>query len=150
MIKVTIVRSERIPACIRKAGLPGQISELRSPGGTGAPVSSGIPELLADQRIGRINMIQVEGHAGFNKPGKDIVCAAASVTAYTCAGAISELTGIGRCHTETEGFLEISLPDGCWEDDSQRRVIDTISEAACIGFRQIEGSYPRHLRVIES
>ena len=98
---------------------------------------------------GRINLIRVEGHAGFARSGKDIVCAAASVTAYTCAGAIQELAGVGSCHTEQEGFLEIKLPDGCWEDDDQQRVIDVITEATYVGFRQIEWNYPKHLKVIE-
>ena len=140
MIKVTIIRSAQIPVRFYGSGHPKQGRQS---------VSSIMPEGVAEGMVGIISLIRVEGHAGFARAGKDIVCAAASVTAYTCAGSVQELTGVGPCHIEQEGFLEIRLPDGCWEDDDQQRVIDTISEATFVGFRQIEWNYPKHLKVIE-
>jgi uncharacterized protein YsxB (DUF464 family) len=59
----------------------------------------------------RIKSIRVEGHAGFGKYGKDIVCAAASVTAYTAAGALAELAGFDGCYAERDGYFEIALPE---------------------------------------
>jgi len=35
-----------------------------------------------------------QGHAGYGRSGKDIVCAAVSALAYTAAGALEELAGI--------------------------------------------------------
>jgi uncharacterized protein YsxB (DUF464 family) len=52
----------------------------------------------------------VEGHAGYAKAGKDIVCAAASATAYTAAGALSELAGLSGAWAERDGYFEISVP----------------------------------------
>ena len=143
MVKVTVVRSARIPVRLYVSGHPGQVGQSVS------REKPGMSETTSAGAAGRISLIRVEGHAGFAKSGKDIVCAAASVTAYTCAGAIQELAGVGPCHTEQEGFLEIKLPDDCWEDDDRQRVIDVITEATLVGFRQIEWNYPKYLKVIE-
>ena len=122
MIKVTIVRSARTAKCLN---------------------------VKDSAAAGRITSIRVEGHAGYAESGKDIVCAAVSVIAYTCAGAVAELADMGCCHTEQDGFLEVTLPDGCWDSEDQQRVMDIIAEAACIGFRQVEWNYPRHIKIDE-
>jgi len=102
---------------------------------------------VARNRDNAIKMFEVRGHSGFDEAGRDIVCAAVSVTAYNAAGALSELAGIEKCHTESPGFMKIELPDDT--DAVNRQVADTIMNTTYIGFRQIESSYPAHLRVCE-
>ena len=100
-------------------------------------------------RSGRIVQISMKGHAGYEEAGKDIVCAAASVTAYTCAGAIGELAGIPDCYTTGDGMFEIVMPDNAGVDEEKRKIAETILETTYIGFKQIELSYPKYLKVIE-
>jgi uncharacterized protein YsxB (DUF464 family) len=103
------------------------------------------PGVGAESKISRI---AVYGHAGYGKHGHDIVCAAASVTIYTAAGALEELAGASGFYDEAEGSFEIRRPPSSG-DSGRELIIDTILEAACIGYRQIARGYPKHLRVDE-
>jgi len=97
---------------------------------------------------GAIVNLKVRGHAGFAGYGDDIVCAAASATAYTAAGALTKLCGAPRgCAKERDGFFEIKPPAFKNADDAYRAGI--IMEAAYIGYKQIEASYPGFLSVTE-
>ncbi|MDR3119852.1 MAG: ribosomal-processing cysteine protease Prp [Clostridiales bacterium] len=108
---------------------------------------------------GRIRGIRVEGHALFSTDGDDIVCAAASATIYTAAGALIELCNAPEsCATEREGFFELTAPEfldtspefSGSSNESARRTAAVILETARIGYRQIADSYPKHLRVVET
>ena len=93
-----------------------------------------------------VSRITVEGHAGYKKRGKDIVCAAASALAYAAAGALEEIAGISGCHLESDGYFAISLPEGL--EGEARRDADTIMRTACVGYRLIAEEYPKHLKVL--
>ncbi|MCL2164247.1 MAG: ribosomal-processing cysteine protease Prp [Oscillospiraceae bacterium] len=90
---------------------------------------------------------EIRGHSGYDVAGRDIVCAAVSVTAYNSAGALSELAGIAKCYVESPGFMKIGLPDEI--DAERRRIADIIMNTAYIGFRQIQESYPEYLKIKE-
>jgi uncharacterized protein YsxB (DUF464 family) len=103
----------------------------------------------------------VEGHAGYAKAGKDIVCAAASVTAYTAAGALSELAGLEGVCVERDGYFEIAVPDrplrgaggagtagAICAMDVTDIIVDAIMETAYIGYCQIAEAYPKHLELV--
>jgi len=92
---------------------------------------------------------EVKGHAGYDDYGRDIVCAAASVTAYTTAGALEDIAGIKGCYSEKSGLFVINLPDEERMTAEQRNTADIILKTAEIGFRQIEYSYPEFLSVTE-
>jgi uncharacterized protein YsxB (DUF464 family) len=92
-----------------------------------------------------IKMFEIKGHSGYNEAGRDIVCSAASVTAFTAAGALGELAGINDCYIERNGYLKIKLPKEV--DDTKRQSVDIIMKTAYIGFKQIEESYPKYLKV---
>ena len=97
---------------------------------------------------GAIRKITVYGHADYAVQGEDIVCAAASATIYTAAGALGVLCGAPNgCSTEREGYFEIDVPDFADKDKAYRA--DIIMETAYIGFKQIEASYGNFLRVSE-
>lgn len=94
-----------------------------------------------------IRQIVIKGHAGYAEKGEDLICSAASVTAYTAAGALGELAGIPDCYTEKDGFMRIALP----ADISGRRkdTAGIILETAVIGFKQIELSYGDYISVFD-
>ena len=94
-----------------------------------------------------IRMFEVSGHAGYDTPGRDVVCAAASVTAYNTVGALGELAGVTDCYFEKPGYMKIELPG--YIEATKRHTVQTIMDTAYIGFKQIEGSYPSHLSVDE-
>lgn len=96
---------------------------------------------------GFIRQIIVKGHAGFAEEGRDIVCAAASVTAYTTAGALEDLAEIKDCFVESHGSMVISLPEEISE--KQKNTAGIILETAAIGFKQIELSYSDYISVLD-
>ena len=96
---------------------------------------------------GFIGKFTVKGHAGYARRGKDIICAAASVTAYTAVGALEELAGIKGCHTESDGFFSCSIPESL--TGQQKQTARIILETAAIGFKQIELEYDEFISVLE-
>jgi uncharacterized protein YsxB (DUF464 family) len=90
--------------------------------------------------------IRVEGHAGAGPYGEDIVCAAASALVQTAAAALEEIAGLAGAAAKGEGLYEIRVPQGRLREGEAASVI---LETACIGYRLIAGSYPKHLRVTE-
>ena len=96
---------------------------------------------------GFIWQFTVEGHAGYADPGQDIICAAASVTAYTAVGALEDLAGIKNTYTENEGFIFCSIPEDITEE--QKQIARIILETTVIGFKQIELTHKEFLTVLE-
>lgn len=96
---------------------------------------------------GFIWQMSLEGHAGHNRRGKDIVCAAVSVTAYTAVGALEELAGISGCFTDSDGFFFCSIPQDITE--KQKQIVRIILDTTAVGFKQVELEYPKHVSVLE-
>lgn len=96
----------------------------------------------------QITQIIVKGHAGYDEIGKDIVCAAVSAIAYTCAGALKTLLHLNEdpCIVE-DGYMECFLPDGLSE--KQIEIAEYIFETVLVGFKQIARSYSKYVKVFE-
>jgi uncharacterized protein YsxB (DUF464 family) len=103
-------------------------------------------EIFRDKQA-NIQGLEIKGHAGYAEHGSDVVCAAASVTAYTAAGALEELAGLAGCYSEKDGYFNIQLPDNISE--KQKNIAAIILETAAIGFKQINLSYSEFLSVKE-
>lgn len=98
---------------------------------------------------GAINGFEVRGHAGCAVSGQDIVCSAASVTAYTAAGAIEELVGLKGFYKESDGYFICRLPENLEEESEAGFKARIILETALIGFRQIELAYGKFIKVLD-
>lgn len=98
-------------------------------------------------RTGSIRGLKIDGHSGYDEAGKDIICSAVSVTAYTAAGSLEELAGLKGCYDESDGHMTIRLPGRMSEQ--QKSTTRIILEAAVIGFKQIELSYGKYVLVVE-
>lgn len=96
---------------------------------------------------GFIWQMSLEGHAGHGRRGRDIVCAAVSVTAYTGVGALDELAGISGCFTDSDGFFFLSIPQEI--TDQQKQIARIILDTTVVGFKQIALEYPKHVSVLE-
>lgn len=97
---------------------------------------------------GAIRGIIITGHAGDAAAGENIVCAAVSVTAYTAAGALNGLCGTPYdCAEERGGFFKLTVPD--FDDGDKAYRAEIIMETAFIGFKQIELTYGKFIRVSE-
>ena len=83
-----------------------------------------------------------KGHAGYARAGKDIVCAAVSILSTTCANALESVAGIAPEIEVDDGYMKVSLPEGC--DNHDALVILRTFEQ---GVRDIEASYPKYIQI---
>ena len=86
------------------------------------------------------------GHAGFDRRGRDIVCAGASAVVHTAVLGVTQAVGLPAAVRAGEGYLELKLdsekrPQGLWER------AQAVLEAAILGVKEIARQYPRHVRV---
>lgn len=91
---------------------------------------------------GNLTGFQCKGHSGFARAGKDIVCAAVSVLSTTCANALESVAGVTPDIAVDDGYMKITLPQGCESHDAQV-ILRTFEQ----GVRDIEASYPKYIHI---
>lgn len=88
----------------------------------------------------------IDGHAGYN-PGNDIVCAAVSALGFALVGALRNITGISFREFQTENGIDLAINP--FVDEDNQKISDTVFMTVYVGLKQIEKSYPGHVRVTE-
>ncbi len=94
-----------------------------------------------------INGFRIEGHAFFDSPGKDIVCAAVSILTINTINAVEEFLPkepFALVSDKEKGFLDFSFREK--PSEKGKLLIDTY----LLGIRGIEGQYGgRYLKLID-
>ena len=93
---------------------------------------------------GEIVSLVCQGHAGYAEEGHDIVCAAVSVLAFTCANALESVAHVQPKVEEKDGFLSVFLPENAGHD--AQTVMNTVLQ----GFRDLNDAYPTYLQLKEN
>lgn len=92
------------------------------------------------------NRLTVEGHAYSNEPGRDLVCASASILAYTLAANVMNLADNSHVRIESmelsSGRAEIS----CKPRSGVGAMVRKIFESVCVGFELLAKDYPDYIR----
>ena len=89
-------------------------------------------------------LLTMDGHAGYAEPGSDIVCAAASILAYTAAARLREITGGDGLIVRLAPGDAFIHADPQWQTSGEcMAVMDTISA----GFALLAGQYPDHISI---
>jgi uncharacterized protein YsxB (DUF464 family) len=98
---------------------------------------------------GKILSLRVEGHAGYAEHGTDIVCASASILAYTVAKIVSDAL--------SKGWLKIppiiEMDSGlmrivCEPIEEQHSEIRHTYMVAREGYALLEQNYPQYVRLM--
>ena len=95
--------------------------------------------------------LRVEGHAGYAEQGKDIVCASASILAYTVAQYVMEAEHNGDLASPPE--MKLELGDTFISCEPQENVWKTMQDVfsfAKMGYIVLEYNYQQYVRLIES
>lgn len=93
-----------------------------------------------DPAAGRLRLT-VRGHAGAAPAGRDLVCASASILAYTAAAVLRD-TERGRAEvTEMQTADGLFTVGAVCDGRTEERVA-----AVCTGFRLLAEQYPRYVR----
>lgn len=98
-----------------------------------------------------VHALIIDGHAGYAEHGSDIVCASASMLAYTLA---NEVARRGEAHELTAKPI-IALSPGsarivCAPTEKVRREVDMIFDVFSGGFRLLAENYPAHVEFHEN
>lgn len=92
------------------------------------------------------NRLTVEGHAHSGEPGKDLVCASASILAYTLAANVANMAYLGHVRIESmvlsSGKAEIAIKPR----SGVSAIVGRIFESICVGFELLAKDYPQYIR----
>ena len=93
----------------------------------------------------RYNRLTVTGHAGSAEPGHDLVCASASILAYTLAANVANMADNGQVRQPiikiTEGKTEIS----CNPRHNLKSSVTLVFDSVCIGFELLAHDHPEYI-----
>jgi uncharacterized protein YsxB (DUF464 family) len=87
----------------------------------------------------RIVSFAIEGHAGFAKPGKDIVCAGVSAVSVGTVNAIEALAGCELPASMKSGWLRSEIPVGETADSDAK--MQLLLESMIVMLESIAASY---------
>lgn len=93
---------------------------------------------------GRPRGLEIEGHAGLDRAGQDVVCAAVSVLAENLAASLRELLKVPLETKAERGHfrLELAETDLSYETD-------LLFASVTLGLKSIAGGYPQRVVVRE-
>lgn len=97
---------------------------------------------------GRIQSVQIDGHAGYAEAGRDIVCAAVSAISIGMVNAVEAVLGV-QLPTEVkdDGFLRCRLPT--LADEQLQEKVQLLLEAMLAALRSVEAEYGRYVQVTD-
>lgn len=95
----------------------------------------------------KFHRLTMEGHAGSAEPGQDLVCASASILAYTLADNVMQLAKGGHARMApvvdmVEGKTEIYLKP----HSRYRSIVTLIFDSICAGFALLAHNYPAYIK----
>ncbi len=88
--------------------------------------------------------LRLEGHAGYAEHGKDIICASASILAYTLASIVDSFDVVEPIIDLTSGDTTIECQ--CRDDDTYVKVANAFHYTQ-IGYALLEQNYPQYVRL---
>jgi uncharacterized protein YsxB (DUF464 family) len=93
----------------------------------------------------KYNRLTVTGHANSAEKGHDLVCASASILAYTLAANVANMADNGQVRQpiikNNEGDTEIS----CNPRSSLKNSVTLVFDSICVGFEMLAHDYPEYI-----
>lgn len=93
----------------------------------------------------KYNRLTVTGHANSAEPGHDLVCASASVLAYTLAANVANMADCRQVRRPiieiNEGNTEIS----CVPRHNLKASVTLVFDSVCTGFELLAHDYPEYI-----
>lgn len=86
----------------------------------------------------------INGHAGYDYEGYDIVCSAISALSITISNGITEIVGVKAEISEHEGYLNLDLKD---QSQMQVEKCQVLMETMLLGVKNIEDNYRDYIKL---
>lgn len=93
--------------------------------------------------------LRLEGHAGYAEHGKDIVCASASILAYTVAQFVTEAEHNGDLISPAQ--IQLESGDTFISCEPSKAILHGMQDMysfAKMGYALLEHNYPQYVRLI--
>jgi len=102
---------------------------------------------LVRNRQGHITRYTVSGHAYYDDPGKDIVCAGVSAVATGTVNAIEKLTGLvpDAEVSEKDGLLKVATPAS--SDATRNAQVQLLLEGMLVSLESIADAYGKYVTI---
>ncbi|WP_426448663.1 ribosomal-processing cysteine protease Prp [Paenibacillus sp. S-38] len=94
---------------------------------------------------GRISGYRVEGHAFYDDPGKDIVCAGVSAVTVGTVNAVEALTGLELEADMDHGLLHVKVPSLDSADRNEQ--VQLLLESMAVMLESIQQSYGAYIAI---
>ena len=99
-----------------------------------------------DRNVDGIQGFSILGHSNFSEKGTDIVCAAISGIAQTCALGVLRVAKVDATLEKGDGMLSLTLPT---ELEKQKYLDSQIIFATMVeGLVDIAHQFPKHIQII--
>lgn len=95
----------------------------------------------------KIRKVEIKGHAGYAKYGKDIVCSAISSIACTALLGLIEFSTQKVEYVKEDGYLVFGVPEGLSPEETQKA--DVILKTMELGLRDVQKGYKAFVKMEE-
>ncbi len=95
----------------------------------------------------KIRSVEIKGHAGYAKYGKDIVCSAVSSIACTALLGLIRFSTRKVEYIKEDGYLRFSVPVAETEEEKIRT--EAILETMILGLRDVQSGYQAYVKMEE-
>lgn len=92
------------------------------------------------------NRLTVEGHAYSGEPGHDLVCASASILAYTLAANVANMADNGHARIECMELAPGKAQISCKPASRLKNMAAMVFDSVCVGFELLAKDYPQYIR----
>ena len=92
-----------------------------------------------------INCVTMEGHAQSGEVGHDLVCASASILAYTLAAFVENLKEARQVYNPTVSLKEGDALISCNPPNKYRGSVTLVFDSICGGFELLARDYPDNI-----
>ena len=91
------------------------------------------------------NRVTVKGHAKSAEPGHDLVCASASMLAYTLAANVVNMAGSGQVREPVKNLKEGNTEISCKPRRNLKATVTLVFDSLCVGFEMLASRYPEYI-----
>jgi uncharacterized protein YsxB (DUF464 family) len=88
-----------------------------------------------------------EGHAEYDVPGKDLVCAAVSAVTVGTVNSIEALTGVVAISEMKKGLLDITIPELPESEKFKANQVQLLLESMVVMLQTIQESYSDYIKI---
>ena len=91
------------------------------------------------------HLLTVTGHAGSAEPGQDLVCASASMLAYTLAANVANMADAGQVRQPIMEMKEGNTRISCNPVAKLKHVVTLVFDTVCTGFAMLAHDHPEYV-----